>query len=101
MGTISTAATPITCAISAAAQSAIPAPGKVERDHINVAIEASQTAIDASGALSSLSQWVLGILGVLLGVLALLGRLLIRRDEARLPNDPSPFPPADRPGDGE
>lgn len=53
-------------------------PTAVEQAHIKEALEASQTAMGAIQSLLSLSQWVLGILGLVLAGIAIFGWVAIR-----------------------
>lgn len=53
-------------------------PTAVEQAHIKEALEASQTAMAAIQSLLSLSQWVLGILGLVLAGIAVFGWVAIR-----------------------
>lgn len=53
-------------------------PSPIEQQHIREALEASQTAMSAIQTLLSMSQWVLGILAVVLAGIAIFGWVVIR-----------------------
>ncbi|WP_298467196.1 hypothetical protein [uncultured Erythrobacter sp.] len=50
-----------------------PEPSEVEQEHIDRAIEASQTAMDAIGTVVDISTYTLTVLGVLIAILAIWG----------------------------
>lgn len=53
-------------------------PSVVEQAHINQALDATQTAINAIDTLLALSSWTLGVLGVVLAGIAVFGWVAIR-----------------------
>jgi|TARA_R110002049_G_scaffold149648_3_gene312700 hypothetical protein len=55
------------------------APTPVEQNHIDQALQASQTAMDAIGTITSVSSWALGLLALFIGILALWGYGAIKR----------------------
>lgn len=50
----------------------------IEQEHISQALDATQIAMGAVQTLLSLSQWVLGILGLVLAGIAIFGWVVIR-----------------------
>jgi hypothetical protein len=58
-------------------------PTPIEQEHIRQAMEASQTSMDAIQTLLSMSQWVLGVLAVLIAILALWGLRAVTRGSAQ------------------
>lgn len=53
-------------------------PSVVEQQHVEMALEAMQTAMSAIDTLLSLSSWVLTVLGVLIAIIAIFGWVVIR-----------------------
>lgn len=77
-GAVATASPPIAPIPTQSAPPPHDAASVVEQEHIKQALEASQTAIDAISSLLSMSQWVLGILALVVGVIAIFGWGAIR-----------------------
>ena len=74
------AVTPVIVKVAPIATSAplhtVPSP--IEQVHIREALEASQTAMNAIDTLLSMSQWVLGIMALVVGIIAIFGWGAIR-----------------------
>jgi len=60
-------------AASQAIQTTVIEPSAIEKAHIDQALAASQTAIDAISAVVSVSTWALGLIGIAIAIIALWG----------------------------
>lgn len=54
-------------------------PSQLEQEHVQQALEASQTAMDAIGTVTNLATYTLTILGIILGLVAIVGGVAIWR----------------------
>lgn len=53
-------------------------PSALEADHIKQALEASQTAMDAIGTVTTVASWALTIMGLFIAIVAFFGFNIIR-----------------------